>query len=93
MKKMSVEVLNLARNFDIENGKPSVVVSFGNSIDSTPDVRERVVANGQTAQPDKTIANRVILFVPDISETPYTLGSKWILKIEDNGSVSITKDK
>lgn len=38
---MSVEVLNLARNFDVESGKPSVVVSFGNCIDSTPDVRER----------------------------------------------------
>ena len=41
MKEMSVEVLNLARNFDVESGKPSVVVSFGNCTDSTPDVRER----------------------------------------------------
>jgi hypothetical protein len=93
MKEIRVEVLNLDRNFDIENGKPSIVVSFGNSIDSTPEVRERVVASGQTAQPDKTNVNRVILFVPDESEMPYTIGSKWILKIEDNGSVSITRDK
>ena len=93
MKEIGVEVLNLARNFDVESGKPSVMVSFGNCIDSTPDVRERVEASGETPQPDKTIANRVILFVPDVSETPYTLGSKWNLKIEDNGSISITRDK
>jgi hypothetical protein len=30
--------------------------------------------------------------VPDVSETPYILGSKWNLKIEDNGSISITRD-
>ncbi|MHB8360237.1 MAG: hypothetical protein ACYDAO_00125 [Thermoplasmataceae archaeon] len=93
MKKIGVEVVSLVRNFDVKDGKPSIVVSFGNIIESTPEVRERVAATGQEAQPDKTIANRAVLFVPDISETPYALGSKWTLKIEDNGSVSITKDK
>lgn len=93
MKEIGVEVLNLARNFDVESGQPSVVVSFGNAIESTPEVRERVTAAGQIAQPDKTIMNRIILFIPDVNETPYTIGSKWTLKIDDNGSVSIRKEK
>lgn len=93
MKKLSVEVLSLNRNFDVEDGKPSVVVSFGNFIDSTHDVKERVAASGQTAQPDKILVNRIVLFLSDIPETPYTLGSKWIFKIEDNGSISIASGK
>ena len=93
MKGFEVEVLSVSRNADIETGKPSSAVVFGNFIDSSPEVKERVAAGGQTPQPDKTIANRFIIFFPDLEVPPYLVGTKWVLNVEKDGEIKITKLK
>ena len=93
MKTINVEVLSVNRNIDIESGKASSVVAFGNLVDSTPDIKERVTAEGQTAHPDKTIANRAIIFLPDVQTIPYTVGSRWAIQVEDNGEIKISKSE
>lgn len=93
MRTLKVEVLSVNRNIDIESGKASSVVAFGNLVDSTPDIKERVTAEGQTAHPDKTIANRAIIFLPDVKTIPYTVGSKWTIHVGDDGEIRISKSE
>ena len=91
MKDLDVEVLTVSRNSDIESGKPSSTIIFGNFVESTPEVRERVAAVGQSPNPDKTIVNRLILFLPDVENPSYLLGSKWVLKMDKDGEINLTK--
>ena len=93
LKEINVEVLGIDRNIDIENGSPSAVVVFGHLVDSTDEIKERVSAGGQTPNPNKTVVNRIIFFVPDALTLPYTIGSKWIIRVQENGDISIAGNK
>jgi hypothetical protein len=81
---MEIEVLSITQATDVITGDLVYQVGFG---------RTGKPAKGLPMPPQMTriASNALIVFMSPENECPYRAGSKWILSIEEDGTLSLKK--
>jgi hypothetical protein len=81
---IDVEVLSITHATDVITGDLLYQVGFG---------RTGKPAKGLSMPPQitKVASNSLIIYMPQEKECPYRAGSKWILKIDEDGTLSLEK--
>ena len=81
---MEVEVLSITQATDVITGDLVYQVGFGRT-------GKPVKGLSMPPQMMKIASNSLIVFMSQEKECPYRAGSKWILKIGEDGTLSLEK--
>lgn len=68
-------------------------VVFGEYVKNTPEILGRFPANVRDAYVGNKIAVNEVMMIMKVEEVPYKVGSKWKLKIQKNGTLSLVEVK
>jgi hypothetical protein len=85
-----MEVLQITRSYDIETGDTVYEVSFGKTFEVNERIRSRIKSPDSGEPPEVLSVNIVTLVIPSSAPVPYMVGTKWSLKINEDGSLSVT---
>lgn len=85
-----MEVLQITRSYDIESGETVYEVSFGKTFKVNEKIRSRIKSPESGEPPEVLSVNIVTVVIPAGPPVPYKVGSKWSLKINEDGSLSVT---
>ena len=88
-----VIVSGIGNSVELATGDSMYAVSFSELIDSTPEVLSRLPpVTPPTVYPKKLYALWFVLNLKT-DEVPYKVGSKWKLKIQKDGKISLAEIK
>lgn len=82
-----VEVLNVSRTVDGKSGEPIFAVQFGNTL---PKDDKRYAQYVQNGIPIPSF-NVLTLFFGFNGIAPYRVGTKWMIAVDDDGSLKLTE--
>jgi hypothetical protein len=83
-----LEVVSINPASDAHKGTSLYQVTFGTYGKIMPGIITGAIP------PDAEIAsNKMILYMPKHKECQYKVGSKWLIRVEDTGAISITESK
>lgn len=68
-------------------------VVFGEHVKNTPEILSRLPANTRDAYVGNKIAVNEVMMIMKVEEVPYKVGSKWKLKIQEDGNLSLVEVK
>ena len=85
----TVEVLNVSRGVDGASGEPIFAVQFG---DTLPKTDKRFTQYVQSGVPIPSFSVLTLFFGFD-GVAPYKAGTKWIIHVDDDGSLKLTEVK
>ena len=89
-----VWILGVARVTDVVTGDPAIQVVFGESVPSTPAMRERFSAAEQQPPVGTEALHQIATFLLPPSEVePYQIGSQWDLEHSVSGEITIRRTK
>jgi len=78
---------------ELATGNLAYQVTFGEYIKSTPEIINRLPANVRENYPGNQIAVNEILLLIKTDKAPYTVGSKWELKVHKDGTLNLVELK
>ncbi|MHB1680150.1 MAG: hypothetical protein ACYCTB_06525 [bacterium] len=81
-----LEVTSVNPAFDVHTGKNLYQISFGTYGKFIKGLHGQMPGS-------ETASNKVIIYIPKEKECQYKVGSKWLIKVTDIGTVSIVKAK
>lgn len=90
-KNAQVEIINVQRVTDIATGETVIQVGFGTPIPVTQEILKRFRPDEDAPVPSEVYTNLVQIMLPLSGSEKYTVGSKWALRIKEDGSVSLEK--
>jgi len=85
----TVEVLNVSRGVDGASGEPLFAVQFGNTLLTSDKRFDQYVQNGIPIP----AFNVLTLFFGFDGVAPYKVGTKWMINVDDDGSLKLTEVK
>jgi hypothetical protein len=88
-----VFVSGIGNTIEIATGELIYSVSFSENIDATPEVLSRLPPLTPPAVYPKKIPAMWFVLNLKTNEVPYKVGSKWKLKIQTNGTISLAEVK
>jgi hypothetical protein len=88
-----MQLLSLNGITELKSGEYIVAANFGEMIDNTPEIASRFPVNGETNPlgPKQIAATTLVIYLKLEHAFPFTVGSKWKLKIEESGRILIDK--
>lgn len=91
----TVEVVSVSSGFELEKGEKVVYVVFGKYLKVTEEIKKRLPQTQRDSVGNEIISSSFTLFYKPTgaADNPYQVGSKWNLKIDNNGEMSIKKAK
>ena len=88
-----VFVSGISSTIELATGESIYSVSFGEMIDVTPEVLSRLPPVSPPIVYPKKIPALWFVLNMKTDEVPYKVGSKWKLRIQPNGSISLAELK
>jgi hypothetical protein len=86
----TVIVTQISNTIELATGELIYSVFFGEFIDATPEVLSRFPPSPVT-YPGKKISAMWFMLNLKTDKVPYKVGSKWKLKIQENGVISLVE--
>lgn len=82
-------VTNVATVTELSTGELINQVNFGHYIDNTPEILNRLPAPFRENFPGKQIGVSELILLIKIDEVMYKVGSKWHLKVDKEGTMTL----
>ncbi len=87
----TVVVTQISNTIELATGDLIYSVFFGEFIDTTPEVLSRLPGISPANYPGKKIGAVWFMLNLKTDTVPYKVGSKWKLKIQENGLISLAE--
>jgi hypothetical protein len=87
----TVTVTQISNTIELATGDLMYTVFFGEFIDVTPEVLSRIPGMSPANYPGKKLGAVWFTLNLKTDKVPYKVGSKWTLKIQENGIVSLAE--
>lgn len=85
-----VEVIQVTRAIESVSGDYIYQVTFGQIVDVDEELRKTVPTPPNSKAPKKIAPTTFSIFIDSTEPIPYRVGSKWKMRVGDNGSIRVS---